>query len=97
MGTLLLLVGVGGVGKRIPTLTLKFARSSQHHCSGPVLLFRVHLVQNPDFGKRRQEGPAGSKWLTRVCAKLFDQKIILVIGALDVYVDRRLSQILKTI
>ena len=62
-----------------------------------VLLLILHLLQNLNFGKRKQQGPSGSKWLTGVCAKIFDLKAILVIGAPDEYVNRRWVQTLKTL
>ncbi len=64
--------------------------------SRAVLLHRGHLLHNSDFSKRGQQGPSGPRWLTEICATLFDEKVILVIGALDGYVDRRGFQILRT-
>ncbi len=65
--------------------------------SQAVLLLILRLLQNLNFGKRKQQGPSGSKWLTGVCVKLFGQKVILVIGAPDEYVNRRWVQTLKTL
>ena len=61
------------------------------------MLLEVHLLQNLDLSKRRQQALLGLKRLTGVCAKAFDQKVIFVIGALDENLDRLRYQILKTL